>query len=124
MSLTAEYYKIRAKAMRDLANRAEGMMKLMVPKHTGALQKSINQTWEGEGSVFIGPHVRAESNGFDYAQAAEHGRKAIHAKNAPYLVFQTYDGKWHRVKSAKGYKGSHYARKTAKYLRSRTNSTK
>lgn len=124
MSLTAEYYKIRAKAMQDLANKAEGMMVLMAPYHTGALRKSINQTWEGGGSVFVGPHVRAKSNGFDYAQAAEHGRGAIYAKNAPYLVFQTYDGRWHRVKKAKGYKGSHFAKKTAKYIRSRTNSTK
>lgn len=124
MSLVNEYYKVRSKALQDAANKAKGLMVVMAPTHTGDLRRSIKIEWEGNGSVFVGPNVRAESNGFDYAQAAEHGRKAIHAKNAPFLVFRTYDGRWHRVKSARGYKGYHYAKKTAKYMRSRNGTTK
>lgn len=117
MSLVSTYHSIARKALYKKAEEAVRIMKEEAPSFNGDLRASIRAEFVGDKVAYIEPHVKAKSNGFNYAVAAEKGRKAIVATNAPFLVFQTRDGRWHRVKRAKGYKGRRYVRYTAKKIK-------
>ena len=57
----------------------------------GSLQDSISAKKLGPRLFAVGP------GNLPHARIREYGG-VIRAKNAPYLVFQTYDGQWHRCK--------------------------
>lgn len=59
---------------------------------TGNLRNAITAELEGDEAVTIGPRNVV------YAAIHEFGG-TITAKNSPYLVFQTADGAWHKVRS-------------------------
>ena len=69
--------------------------KTKAPFDTGVLAGSIgSEILRGPGSEIIGK----VGTKIIYGPIQEFGG-TIHAKNAPYLVFQTKDGSWHSVKS-------------------------
>jgi len=71
-------------------------MRYRAPRDTGGLAKDITVEREATGSlesaVTIGPRT------FPGARMREYGG-VIRAKNAPFLVFKTKDGVWHKCKS-------------------------
>lgn len=72
-------------------------MRYRAPKHTGQnldpdIQVKRQSTGDLSSEVLVGP------TDFPGARQREYGG-IIRAKNAPFLVFQTYDGEWHACKS-------------------------
>jgi len=82
-------------AMKQALIVLESTAKAKAPWDTGALSGSIgSEIVGGPGSEIVG---KVGTN-IVYGPIQEYGG-TIHAKNAPYLVFQTKDGSWHSVKS-------------------------
>lgn len=90
------------KPILDEATQAAGdiileEMKYRAPKHTGEnlepdLQIRNRESDDVSSSLTVGP------KDFLGARQREYGG-VISAKNAPYLVWQDYDGNWHKAKS-------------------------
>jgi len=90
-----EYEKFTKIAMGQGMAMLESTAKTKAPFDTGALQASIgSEIIRGPGSEIIGK----VGTKMVYGPIQEYGG-TIHAKNVPYLVFQTKDGAWHSVKS-------------------------
>jgi hypothetical protein len=82
-----------AVALAGLAAKAD--IQALAPYKRGDYRRSIHCE-RVKGSDF-NPYVEVGTNKIQ-AKQLEYGG-IIRAKNAPYLVFQTYDGAWHSVKS-------------------------
>ncbi len=66
-----------------------------VPRWTGNLSRSIHVEIVEVTPIFAAAIIGTD---VEYAAQVEFGG-TIKAKNAPYLVFKTRDGQWHKVKS-------------------------
>jgi len=73
----------------------ETAAKHKAPKETGSLARSMHTEIAEVNPAYAKAIVGTD---LEYAAQVEFGGK-ISAKNAPYLVFKTKDGKWHKVKS-------------------------
>lgn len=90
-----EYQKNVKIAMGQSLAMLESTAKVKAPYDEGILAGSIgSEILGGPGSEIIGK----VGTSIVYGPIQEYGG-TIHAKDAPYLVFQTKDGAWHSVKS-------------------------
>lgn len=100
-----------AVASRDLLTLGVDLAQEFAPVDRGELRDSIR--------ILTGPTIEGGSYGTDkvYARMREHGG-VIRARNKPYLVFRTRDGRWVKVKEVRQ-TGTRYMGRSADALAAR-----